>query len=113
MFDSNLMLISSVEATVTGAAKLIGDSLVPETWRIHVPAAAGTTPKIVAAIQESDNNSTWINLTSQEITAAGEYYETVMSHMKYRRCVLTVTGTNPNFGLVLVGRVPAGHQAKY
>lgn len=117
MYDKNAMLIesgSNVTATVNGASKNVGPSLVPETYMIYVPQATGTSPTLDVSIEESDDGSTWNEKTSMpQITVAGTYYQTVMSSKRYRRAVLTVGGTTPNFGLVMVGRVPAGQYTKW
>jgi hypothetical protein len=117
MFDSNLMLIDSsadVEATVTGTGQLIGASMVPEKWACHVPSVSGTTPKCVWSIEESDAlGSGYTQLTSLEIEAAGVYHMTVNCSKKYRRAVLTISGTNPNFGEVEVGRVAGGQDSDW
>lgn len=111
MLDSNLMLIESaadVEATVTGTGVKIGPSVEDETWLIYVPSKAGTTPTLVVTIEESADNSSWTQTTSLTVSAAGQYFQTVKSNKDYRRAVLTVGGTTPNWGKVMVGRVSAG-----
>lgn len=117
MLDKNTYLIDSsaadLVATATGATKQIGPTLSNETWLIYTTLATGTTPKMVAAIQESNDDSNWTELTSMEITTAGEFYQTVFSNKKYRRAVLTISGTTPNFGRVMVGRVPTGRYNNY
>ena len=113
-FDNKLMLVDStanVTATVTGAAvDFNGPDMDEINIRIVVPSASGTSPKIVAAIQESANGSSdWKTIyTFPDITAAGEYSKKMRGTLRYRRAVLTVTGTSPNFGFVKVGASTGG-----
>ena len=108
-FDKRLMLIDSttdVTATVTGSAvDLNGEVDMNElNVRIVVPSVSGTTPKIVAAYQGTDDGTNWTTLyTFPDITAAGEYNHKMRGKGRYRRLVLTVSGTSPNFGKVKAG----------
>lgn len=117
MLDTNAMLILStadVTATVTGTSRNLGADLVPATWMIYVPSIAGTAPTLTVTIEESPDGSTgWVVISTRAITAAGVFFETVVSNLRHRRAVLTVGGTTPNFGRVIVGRVPAGHYTNF
>jgi hypothetical protein len=120
MLDSNLLLLKRTAALLvadsplTGTGKLVGVSLAPETWLIHVPTVANTTtPVMTVLIQESDNDSDYYTIATRVITTPGEYYETVLSSRTYRRVYITITGTSADFGLVVVGRVPAGRYTNW
>lgn len=107
-FDSELMLLestSNVTSTTTGTAVDVhGDDIYEMNVRAIVPQATGTTPKIVMKYQGSDDKSAWTDLyIFPDITAAGEYSKKLRGKGKYRRVVLTVSGTSPNFGKVIVG----------
>lgn len=113
-FDEKLMLVDSsanVTSTVTGSAvDFNGPDMDELNIRIIVPSVSGTTPKIVAKIQESANGSDgWKDIyTFPDITAAGEYSKKMRGTLRYRRAVLTVSGTSPNFGFVKVGASTGG-----
>ena len=119
MYDSNLLLMNEDNAVVadspiTGTGKLLGPDLVPATWMTYVPeVAATTTPSMVVTIEESDDNLTYAVINTRTITAAGVFFDTVISSKKYRRVVLTITGTSADFNTVVVGKVPAGRYDKY
>ena len=113
MLDSNLLLVNSaanVVATVKGVGKEIGQSLVPESWMAFVPNFTGTSPTLVITIQASntDVDATYETVGTMTVTALGQYFTTVVSNKPWRRAVLTVGGTTPDCGKVIVGRVPAG-----
>lgn len=118
MFDSDLMLrsdatdLTASETSLTGVD--MGVDKVAQTYQVHVPEAGGTTPTLAVKIQESDNNSTWRDLlVFPSITAVGEYFMTAQSDARYRRAHLTLGGTTPDFGAVLVAPVPAGRHAEF
>ena len=114
MFDNTLMLINpsaNVTATVTGSpVEFPGEDMRELYVGIFVPSKAGTTPKIVATIQESDNGTTgWVTIAAfADITDKGMYVAHPRGKKKYRRAVLTVSGTNPDFGKVKVGVLTSG-----
>lgn len=112
MFDAKLMLIdsaSNVTAAVTGSAlDFKGEDMAQLVYRILVPAAAANTSMTVT-IQESDNGTDWVDLVKSEaITAAGQKHIHARGKKRYRRALIAVTGTGPNFGKVKIGVVPAG-----
>ena len=107
-FDDKLMLLepsSNLTATATGAAvDLTGDDMDELNVRAVFPKAEGTTPKAVLKYQGSDDKSTWKDIyVFPDIEAAGEYNQKIRGKGRYRRVVVTVSGTNPNFGLVKIG----------
>lgn len=113
MFDNRLMLIdpsANVTATVTGSpVEFPGEDMRELYVGIFVPSKAGTNPKIVATIQESADKSTWTTIaTFADITDKGMYVTHLQGKKKYRRAVLTVSGTDPNFGKVKVGVLTSG-----
>ena len=107
------MLIDStadVTATVTGdACDFHGPDQDILCYRVYAPSATGTTPSMVAKIQESADKSTWTDLVAAAaMTAAGNKRLFAKSKLRYRRAVLTITGTTPNFGKVKVGLESGG-----
>lgn len=68
--------------------------------RINVGAVTGTTPTLVAKIQDSPDNSTFTDVagaTTATLNAAGivEFY--FKTTQRYVRLVLTLGGTSPNY----------------
>lgn len=105
--DKNLLLrdgTTNLTATETSASKKIEET--PAEGMdvvISVPQATGTSPTLDPKIQESDDDSTWQDLVVfKQITASGEYTRHFATKFDYVRVVLTVGGTSPNFGKVLV-----------
>lgn len=120
MFDNNVMLRKTSDGNLTASetsrpgVDFGGPDLVPVTYQVHVPQAAGTTPTLTVKIQVSSDNNTWVDyLTVPQITAAGEYRITGMANYRYRRAHLTVGGTSPNFGAVEIGAVPGGEYTSW
>lgn len=112
-FDQNLMLIdstSAVTATVTGdAVDFNGKDLYEINYRVIVPKADGTSPKLVLELQESDDQDTWTTFyTFPDIVAAGEYNKKIRANKRYRRAKATVSGTSPDFGYLLAGASTGG-----
>jgi len=109
MRDTNLALRAD------GAAALTADDLTPAwvdfgapdinpmTYQLVVPAAGGTTPTLLAVIQEAEDASgtgARAVLTFEPITAAGIFYVTGRMDGRFRRLTLDVGGTTPDFGSV-------------
>ena len=118
MFDKNLMLLDSVAdvtTLVTGAAvDFRGEDPVEVHYRCVVPAVGDDTSCIIK-IQESDTTSSgdFTDLVSCVITAPGDQYLRARSKKRYRRVVITPTGSNPNFGKIRVGVVAAGEYTNW
>ena len=120
MFDKNLMLLDSVTdvtADVTGAAiDFRGEDPVEVHYRCVVPAVGADTSCIIK-IQESDTTNTahFTDLVvGKSITAPGDQYLRARSKKRYRRVVITTTGTGTkNFGKVRVGVVAAGEYTNW
>ena len=107
-FDKDLMLLepaSALTATATGdAVDFHGDDLYELNLRAVFPKADGTTPKAVLVYQGSDDGTNWSDIyTFPDIEAAGEFNKKIRAKGRYRRAKVTITGTNPDFGLVKIG----------
>ena len=107
-FDKELMLLestSNVTSTTTGSAvDMHGDDIYEMNVRAIFPSCSGTTPKCVLKYQGSDDKSNWTDIyIFPDITAAGEYSKKIRGKGQYRRVVLTLSGTSPNFGKVMIG----------
>ena len=108
-FDVNTMFFdtsSAVTETVTSdAMDFHGPDLDDVCYRIVVNGTvSGTTPKIVATLETSDDNSTFTTeFTFPDITAAGETLKKYCCKKRYRKMKLTVSGTSPSFGHVEAG----------
>jgi hypothetical protein len=90
------------------------------TYILRVPSLSGTTPTLAAKIQESADNSNWVDLcvfpfsaTSQVINAVGTYYVSARARYRYRRVHLTLGGTTPNYGAATVGADLGGDYNKF
>lgn len=97
---------SAVTSTATSdAIDFHGPDLDEVDYRIVVNGTvSGTTPKIVATLETSDNNSDFATeATFPNITAAGETHLKFRSKKRYRKLKLTVSGTSPSFGHVEAG----------
>jgi hypothetical protein len=67
---------------------------------LHVTAASGTTPNLVAKTQHSVDGSTWVDLaTFTAVTAApaSQRVATTGTVNRYLRAQFTITGTSPSF----------------
>lgn len=96
-----LNALSAVTATGTGTSV---DNLASTTSGfaayLHVTAASGTTPNMVAKVQHSADNSTWADLaTFTAVTAANAYQRVAGTGTvnRYLRAQYTITGTTPSF----------------
>lgn len=128
MQDADLMLrpasagaLSASETARAGVDYGAGDNM-PITYILKVPSVSGTTPTLVAKIQESDDSTNWADLCTFEnnastpsntINAAGVYHVSARSSKRYRRVHLTLGGTTPNFGVATVGPDLAGDYARF
>lgn len=116
-FDKHTMFFdtdSAVTSTTTSSAMdFHGPDLAELTYRIVVNGTiSGTTPKIVATLETSDNNSDFsTELTFPDITTAGETLVKYRAKKRYRKLKLTVSGTSPSFGHVEAG-IDSGSRGK-
>lgn len=117
LFDANLMLRATTDGSLTAASTYDGVSLreTPAdgiTVKASVPAAAGTTPAATIAIEvaDTDAEASYVEIARFEpITAAGEYAIRVASQRRYMRAnVVSVVGTNADFGAVQIGPTVGG-----
>jgi hypothetical protein len=128
MLDKNLLLRQTSDGNLTASETAragvdygAGDRE-PLSYVMKVTQATGTTPTLVAKIQESDDNSNWVDLANFEnnastpsntINAAGVYIVSFRSSKRYRRAHLTVGGTTPNFGAVEIGPDVGGDYLRF
>lgn len=126
MLDNNLMLrktsdgaLSASETARAGVDYGAGDTEAL-TYILRVPTLSGTSPTLAAKLQESADNSTWIDVgvwpfsdTTNVINAVGTYYLSVRCKLRYRRVHLTLGGTTPNFGATTVGAELGGDFTKF
>lgn len=118
MFDNTKMFIQStndVTANVTGeAVEFPGEDMRELYVGIFAPQATGTTPKLVATLEESSDKVNWkVVATSEPLTTKGNVTMHACCKKRWRRVVLTVTGTTPNFGKVIAGLVTSGNQRNW
>ena len=108
-YDVNTMFFNTTSATTStttsAAMDFHGPDLDDVDYRIVVNGTvSGTTPKIVATLETSDDNSTFATeFTFPDITAAGEVHKKYCCKKRYRRMKLTVSGTSPSFGHIEAG----------
>lgn len=113
-FDNKLMLVDSsadVTADANGSAVDFNGPIDMDelNYRIIVPSVSGTSPTLDIKIQGSDDQSNWTDLYAfPQITAAGEYSHKFRGTGRYRRAVIDVGGTSPNFGKVKIGASAGG-----
>lgn len=77
----------------------------------HVGTVSGTTPTLDAKIQESDDNSTWTDITGATFTqvTASTALQVIsfLRTKRYLRGVATIAGTSPSFAhSLLIGQQP-------
>ncbi len=113
MLDANLILQAqgAITSTTTGSEVDFGSPDVhPLTYVVRVTSVSGTSPTLDVKIQEADTSGGTYRdtLVAKQITAPGEYFITGKLDTRYRRAVLTLGGTSPNFnvgvGVDLTGR---------
>ena len=108
-YDLHTMFFNTSSAvTETATSDVIdfhGPDLDEIDYRIVVNGTvSGTSPQIVPTLVTSDNNSDFsTEETFPSITAAGEFHHKFRSRKRYRKMVLTVSGTSPSFGHVEAG----------
>lgn len=108
-YDVHTMFFNTSSAlTSTATSDVIdfhGPDLEEIDYRICVTGTvSGTSPKIVATLETSDDNSNFSTETTfPDITAAGETHHKFRSRKRYRKLKLTVSGTSPSFGHVEAG----------
>ena len=108
-YDLHTMFFNTTSAvTSTTTSSVIdfhGPDLEELDYRIVVNGTvSGTTPKIVATLETSNDNSTFTTeYTFPDITAAGETHKKYRCRKRYRKLKLTVSGTSPSFGHVEAG----------
>ena len=72
-------------------------------YKMVITTVSGTNPKLYVTIQESDDNAVFTDVKSFQVAdAAGTYYLSAHSTKRYRRCKMTVSGTNPSFNNILI-----------
>ena len=100
-FDASLLFHDAAALTATGNSAALDVKKTPVdgvTVEIAVTAASGTTPTLDVTIQESNDNSTWRNVTTfPQITGTGRFFRRVSSGFRYLRLARTVGGTTPSF----------------
>jgi len=108
MLDANLILLASGHLVVasspyTGATKDFGaGDQQPLTYILNVTAiAATTTPTLDVKIQESDDDSVWIDFCAFEqatlAKGAKQYFVTAKANRRYRRYYAVIVGTSADF----------------
>lgn len=108
-YDLHTMFFNTSAATTATATSAVIDFHGPDLdeldYRIVVNGTvSGTTPKIVPALETSDDNSTFtVEETFPNVTGVGELHHKFRSQKRYRRLKLTVSGTNPSFGHIEAG----------
>jgi len=126
MFDLNTMLRKSSEAVLNASETARtgvdygGADKESLTYQLRVPTLSGTSPTLAAKLQESADNTNWVDVgtfpfspSSNVINAVGVYYLSVRCRYRYRRVHLTLGGTTPNFGLTTVGQDLGGDQDQF
>lgn len=108
LFDNLKPLFTFRPAAVTATANGTGvdtqgydDAVV----LLEVGAVTGTTPSMTVKIQESDDNSTFADVTGATFTAVTaannsqilRLTELNVTRKRYVRAVATISGTTPNF----------------
>ena len=115
MFDKDYLLLD--ETTLT--ANKNGDAFdvhwsteVPQVFGLAVTGTiSGTSPTLSVKIQgTNDGGSNWTDIVTfaQVTTAAKKLYVRALTPFKQIRAVATKGGTNPSYGKVQCGIVPAG-----
>ena len=126
MYDNNLMLRKSSEAVLNASETArvgtdfgAGDTK-ELTYILKVPTLSGTSPTLAAKLQESADNTNWVDVgvwpfsdSSNVINAVGMYYLSVRCKLRYRRAHLTLGGTTPNYGLTTIGVEMGGDYSKF
>lgn len=107
-YDANTMLHApgtNLTVTITDTSLQINRTPLAGLFvRLTVPQATGTSPTLDVKVQESSDNSTFVDLvTFAQITVAGIFRRRVSTQKAYVRTVHTVGGTTPNFGIVVTG----------
>lgn len=108
-YDLHTMFFDTTAATTSTTTSSVIDFHGPDLdeldYRIVVSGTvSGTTPKIVATLETSNDNSTFATeFTFPDITAAGETHMKCRSKKRYRKLKLTVSGTSPSFGHIEAG----------
>jgi hypothetical protein len=103
MYDALSALQASVTKTSsfdsTAVDLVNGTPLNGLPVRLLVTAASGTLPTLDVVIQESDNNSDWVdNVTFDQMTTTGEQFRLVQTTSRYIRASATIAaGANPSF----------------
>lgn len=72
---------------------------------VSVGAVSGTTPTLDLKIQESDDNSTFTDITGAtftQLTAVGREEIQFKSIKRYIRAVATIGGTSPSFTFAVI-----------
>jgi hypothetical protein len=71
-----------------------------QNWVLSVGAASGTTPTLNIKVQDSEDNSTWVDVAGAaftQTTAAAFKQLPVRNFRRYTRAVVTIAGTTPSF----------------
>lgn len=107
-----ILACANVSASANGTGIDVSDFVGGVKFTLDSGAGTGTTPTLDVKLQESDDNSTWTDVTGgafTQVTDAGASFETLTLSAdglkKYVRGVDAVTGTSPAFprSLSLVG----------
>lgn len=84
-------------SSTNGTGKLVGPTDVCKVM-IKVTAVSGTSPTLDIDIEDSDDDSTYVDRVKlPRITAVGEYEGFLKSSKKYLRYASTIGGTTPSF----------------
>lgn len=114
MFDANLLFTNAAAVTTSGNSSALDIKKTPAEGvpvEIAVTAVAGSTTGLTldAAVQESDNNSTYNTVaTFPQITAAGRYTRVVQSKKRYLR-IAYVAGAATGLSFTLTAGIVSGN----
>jgi len=98
-----LKAVSAITTTTNGTGLDLNDYEGQVAFYLESSAGTGTSPTLDVKIQDSDDNTTFADVSSAaftQVTGAASVQKLVLNSnnvKRYVRCVSTLTGTTPSF----------------
>jgi hypothetical protein len=105
LFHDGAVLTATVNSNSIDLGKTGANGVVVQ---IASTTVSGSSPTLNTIVQESTNDSTWVNLTTfDQVTASERSSRTIQTQKQYVRLSHTIGGSSPSF--TVTAGIASGH----